>query len=464
MSDLDRLIHAALDGTIAEADARELDRLVRGDAAVCRRYAEFASLHAAIPEALAAGPVAVVAEKSHGRRPGWPVAVGALAALLLIAVAWWQWPTVPKPVATLIETKSCRWESATLPTAAGSQLEPGRFRLADGIARIVFASGAEITIEGPADLELVSPMACVLRSGQLAAKMPPSAHGFVVETPSSVLTDLGTEFGVKVHPGQISDVQVFSGSVDGVHRGTGQLTSMRTGSGIRFAADRVTPLNLPETHRDVDPAKAKPSPRTRTVHLSTAMGRGKDAFVMAMETIPDDRTTDTLLLIKKNKEAMFRWDRMAYLGFDLSLLPARPILEAELTVTFAPTGMGYASLVPDATFHVYAVTDAALDGWDEKQIDWASAPANVPAEGLIPTKVALVGSFVVPQGVQSGSPTIAGTALVEFLNRHPNSMATFVMTRETIGRDGMDLVHGIASRRHPTLNPPTLRLTVAERR
>ena len=52
---------------------------------------------------------------------------------------------------------------------------------------------------------------------------------------------------------------------------------------------------------------------------------------------------------------------------------------------------------------------------------------------------------------------------MDFLNRDTNGLATFILVRETKGSGRTDLVHGFANKRHPSLPPPTLKLTVVPR-
>jgi hypothetical protein len=156
---------------------------------------------------------------------------------------------------------------------------------------------------------------------------------------------------------------------------------------------------------------------------------------------------------------------MAYLGLDLAAVGGLRILDAELSLTFAPSGMGFASQVPDATFVLYGVTDEASDDWDERALRWQNAPANRPGRaGLDPDKVVRLGSFELPQGQQSGTRTVGGPSLVKFLRSDTNKLVTFILVRETQGNGPSDLVHAFASKRHPSLPPPTLRLTVADPR
>src|SRR5262249_7593830 len=155
------------------------------------------------------------------------------------------------------------------------------------------------------------------------------------------------------------------------------------------------------------------------------------------------------------------YNRKAYIGFDLASVKGSKIVDAQLSLTFTPTGMGFASEVPDATFAVYGLTDEALDDWNERTMRWRDAPANRPGgAALDPDKVSRVGTWEIVQGVLEGTRGIAGPALVDFLNRDSNGLATFILVRETMGSGRADLVHGFAAKRHPTLPPPTLKLTV----
>jgi hypothetical protein len=334
--------------------------------------------------------------------------------------------------------------------------------LAEGIARLTFDGGAEVTLEAPAELELVSADKCVLHAGRLVAKVPTRAIGFIVETPTTVMKDLGTEFGVNVQDSQTTDVQVFDGQVDVTHRGSGQLEQMRTGKTLRFGRDTVKDFD-PLTEPPRGSAAVNAQPNSRVVQLSTAVGRGKDGYVQPI--IPPVNRSDVLLLVKSTVPEKSDYDRKAYIGIDLASVAGAKVVEAQLSLTFTPTGMGFASEVPDATFAVYGLRDESLDGWQEASLNWANAPANRPGGAALDwEKVVLLGKFEIVQGALDGSRTVSGSALVEFLNRDANGMATFILVRETKGSGRNDMVHGFAGRKHPTLAPPTLKLTVASER
>ena len=89
-----------------------------------------------------------------------------------------------------------------------------RLVLATGLAEIAFARGTHVILVGPAAFEPLSPSGGLLSQGLLSARVPPAARGFVVHTPDAAVVDLGTEFGIAVERGRLSDVEVFAGRVE----------------------------------------------------------------------------------------------------------------------------------------------------------------------------------------------------------------------------------------------------------
>jgi hypothetical protein len=232
---------------------------------------------------------------------------------------------------------------------------------------------------------------------------------------------------------------------------------MLTGRNLRFGADAVSEFDPRlETPKGTP---AQPPAGGKVLQITTATGRGKDTYVQPL--YPSKNFSDVLLLVKNTAARNSDYYRKAYLAFDLASLGGRQVKDAQLTLTFAPTGLGFAAEVPDATFAVYGLADDALDGWSEKAVRWNDAPANRPGGAELDwAKVTLLGTFQIPQGVQSGAHGVGGKALAEFLNRDANGLATLIVVRETPGSGRHDLVHGFANKDHPQLPPPTLKLTV----
>ncbi len=472
--ELIELAEAAIEGISSPEQLSKLERLVLEHESARRIYAEYVGLSAALR--IAHGAPVPHFSTEHGLagvavRPVaspalmWPIGVLAVAVSLGLAVSLWSilWSS-PARIATLVETKGCMWGSGTLPTEKGAALTQGRLRLKEGLAHIVFASGAELRLESPADLELVSPMKCIVRTGKLVAHVPPSAKGFVVETPFSVVTDFGTDFGVSVGSDQSALVQVFQGRVDTMHRRSGKTETMYEGASLHFGEKEYGHYGELETPVSSDEQASRPRESADWIQISTARGRGREMFVMPQEIPLDDRETG-LVLVKRPYPEQVEWERRAYIGFDLEELSGKQVIAAELSLSFAPTGLGFSSQLPDAVFHLYGLKDCDADAWSEAELSWGNAPAGQAiGEPLDETKLDLLGSFTIPQGQQSATVVVDAHALVDFLNADSNQLATVIVARETAGIGLSDLVHGFAGRRHPSLSPPTLRLVLSDKK
>ncbi|MEW4561856.1 LamG-like jellyroll fold domain-containing protein [Bremerella sp. JC770] len=87
-------------------------------------------------------------------------------------------------------------------------------QIAEGLAMLQFGRGAKVSIEGPAELKILSDNSAFLNEGRISAVCPPSAHGFEINTPSGKIIDHGTEFGVLVASNGATETHVFDGEVE----------------------------------------------------------------------------------------------------------------------------------------------------------------------------------------------------------------------------------------------------------
>ncbi len=378
------------------------------------------------------------------------VGAGALAAAACVALAMvLSQPAddIDSTFATLESNRGARWENSSLPTEPGSRLGIGTLRLAEGLAFLRFDSGAEATIEAPAEITLHHAMACSLIKGSVVVEVPESATGFQVETSSVSITDHGTRFSVTVDPANMeTQTRVFEGMVTVRNKANDEIAELHGGQ-QKFTMGGLT---KPSVSRLTEPRIAVDSQALEHEPSSRLIETNKDAYIGNRTLGPDSRT----LLYVKNGE--FGSHRKAYLGFDLGDVALDAMTDAELILHFAPTGLGLASHVPDATFGVYALIDDEL--WDEDGLEIGDAPANIlgTGAGLVEEKVVRLGGFVVPQGVQQGRFGIVGETLTEFLRQNAGSTVTLMVVRETEESGPSSLIHGIASRRHPHLPGPTL--------
>ncbi|MGJ8695481.1 MAG: LamG-like jellyroll fold domain-containing protein [Verrucomicrobiaceae bacterium] len=102
----------------------------------------------------------------------------------------------------------------------GDTLGTEVFRIAGGAAEIQFFSGATMTVEGPAEISLKSAWEAYCLEGAVRMQVPPAARGFILNSPSTEIVDLGTEFGLVVRGGE-GHVEVFDGEIELTHRDEG---------------------------------------------------------------------------------------------------------------------------------------------------------------------------------------------------------------------------------------------------
>ena len=138
------------------------------------------------------------------------VASAALILLLLYAriYSWYM----PREVATLTSSIKAKWDVADAAIDLGRRLQTkAPLRLKKGFAELVFDEGAKVVVEAPAVFELQGEDRMMVQSGRVTTLVSEAAQGFRVDTPTSRVTDLGTEFGVQVSHHGDTVVQMYQG-------------------------------------------------------------------------------------------------------------------------------------------------------------------------------------------------------------------------------------------------------------
>lgn len=195
------------------------------------------------------------------------------------------------------------------PLIVGRALSAGDYQLAAGRMGLSFADGAQMVVEGPAHLSLLSPSRARLINGKAAAHVPEGARGFTVETPGVEVVDLGTEFGVSVNEAGVSDVHVFRGEVEarasGEHSQPGSLVALNTSEGRRFASDGVAVESQPDPSSFPEPPAPSPDePRTAgaihylrqaPVSVETGLLESNEFILLFKEREAVDVTRDTFV-------------------------------------------------------------------------------------------------------------------------------------------------------------------------
>jgi hypothetical protein len=260
---LNELTLAQLDGCISDSEFAELQQLLESDAAARTRYVELARLDAELRES--GGTVDEPADEQSPQLSNWsrtPRVAQALviaAAVLVLLIPAWMLVGPDRPVGNQVADTTDSTPSNPVRSIAvisaeadalwnadgeqrfgkGTALEPGRLSLIEGLAQIDFFSGASITLEGPAEIELKSRKLAILHRGRVRADVPPAARGFEIQTAEVRLEDLGTSFGIDAGDDGKSDVIVFDGEVRAIDRG-GEELSLLEGDAAHLAGGNAS--------------------------------------------------------------------------------------------------------------------------------------------------------------------------------------------------------------------------------
>ena len=90
-----------------------------------------------------------------------------------------------------------------------------RFTLRSGLLEITYDTGAKVLLQGPVKYEVESKNGGFMSIGKLTGQANTRAsRGLAIRTPTAVVTDLGTEFGVEVNAEGQTFSRVYRGSVE----------------------------------------------------------------------------------------------------------------------------------------------------------------------------------------------------------------------------------------------------------
>lgn len=461
----------ARDGRTNGAETAQLNEKIAGDAEVRDFIARAVLLEAELrtggmEEPRAAQPSGRIERRAIWR---WQHAVAAAAAAVIAAGGMWLLDRDPAPVAILSKAQQCKWGNSALPTLEGGQLRPGMLELVEGMATLKFKSGAEVVMEAPVSLEVVSAMECRVKRGTVVADVPPQAKGFTIQTPDTKVVDYGTRFGVSAGDDGKCLVHVISGLVEVERKDSAEPRKLRTGERADYGG-----MLKSQMHPDAqaggqsEPDRWLPGPIADIGNgwqmLTTAFGRGMDSHIQS--NVGVKITGAEPFLRVKHTSHDEKLDRKAYIAFDLSRFAGKKVAEAEFVLHLESSELGFASLVPDALFTVYGLTDEARDAWSEETLHWSEAPAHNREQeqrnAPVGSAVRKLGQFTVLQGTARGAFSIKGAALADFLNADTNQLVTFIVCRETDETARNGLVHAFASKENTRNTPPLLRVKLEQ--
>lgn len=123
---------------------------------------------------------------------------------------------------------------------SGDMVGAGIIELENGYLSLEFFRGAQVSIAGPARLELIDAERVVCHHGKVRAFVPPVARGFTVVTPDSEVVDLGTEFAIEVAEAGRTEIHVFDGEVEAydTDRSPESKTLLTAGFGLTISGSK----------------------------------------------------------------------------------------------------------------------------------------------------------------------------------------------------------------------------------
>jgi hypothetical protein len=223
------------DGDASPLEIEELSTLLDGNEPATREYLDYTTLHFHLRRRLRTAMLAVpepdqvceLAERRSADAPTNPgkgsqrasirwLAAPIIAASLLLGFAALFGELTPDSafIARIVSAVDCEWDESRWASPQAVNLDVGHaIRVNQGLITIEFGDGAEVTLEAPVRFVVLAGNRGRLDFGKLTALVPERAHGFTVETPTSTIVDLGTNFGTFVAEDGSSETHVFEGNV-----------------------------------------------------------------------------------------------------------------------------------------------------------------------------------------------------------------------------------------------------------
>lgn len=258
--EIDELIELAIEGSISPEQNRLLNDRVVSDSAICRHYCEYIQLTVGIerlsvhlptpglPEydmvfdkelwsQLAREEETALRIEATDKQPKpeliqkviYPprekrkvskfnivfVLLNTAAMFLLVLFLRFSPPLGGIEVATLSHSINAKWACAAQPVENGARIVTGSdsLLLQEGYVELLFDNHARITLEGPAEFQILAEDRIGLNYGKIYATIPTEAVGFSIYTQNTKIIDLGTEFGVQADSAGETELHVFKGKV-----------------------------------------------------------------------------------------------------------------------------------------------------------------------------------------------------------------------------------------------------------
>jgi|JI6StandDraft_1071083.scaffolds.fasta_scaffold08524_1 ferric-dicitrate binding protein FerR (iron transport regulator) len=234
------LIECYLSGRASADEVQALESRLSADAELRREFLRYAHVDAALTTMVR--PVAqqpLVAKKPKTAIWRAQTVRWAAAAVFLLAGALALW--MPRGVEVRVLAVS---DDAASIWPKDSTRRLREVRLERGSVQLQLDSGVTLDVSAPAHLRLADAMRATLLAGSVTADVGEFGKGFVIETSSARVVDLGTRFGVSMGEDGETDVAVFEGKVEVFGKAQpGPPTELKAGEAVRVHPS-ATPRRL----------------------------------------------------------------------------------------------------------------------------------------------------------------------------------------------------------------------------
>ena len=414
---LEELLAMLSDDSITKKEFNELDEILHDHPEARRIYCDYL----AVDDRLASGEVLFTEVEQAKARTGlvikgwlpWAAAAALVFTGVLLSHLFREQPfdssetarstspenAVPadnnEGLAVLRHVVDVRWAASQRPLRHFDDLQDEWIRLEEGVVQLAFLNGAKLSLEGPAALRIISEEECFVEKGKLVVLAPAQIGHFKVNTHTSEVVDLGTEFAMVVSEDGAMDVHVLEGEVEigikdddekvVVRERLGEAEAVRFEPGQPGIAPTVFKGPAFESLRAVSlwrgqplriqfdcgskygtyqganaPAQAAGFMDQREVFWNPVNGDQSGVFIMSDGTIaPYEIEID----YGRQEEGEFSWDRQPHLSKG-AVSSTRGVFDTPLCKDYL-VGGGVVGLrfrgMPQATYRVFLVGRSVLD-------------------------------------------------------------------------------------------------------
>ncbi len=446
------LLDGYFQGRASDEEVAELEQRMLDDADLRQQYLQEAMCETDLRSlALREENVVSMPQVPRKKRSALILLMGAAAAVIAVMTIISLNDSRAETVGRILSSELAGWQSDQ-PTIAGAEFGPGTYLLQRGVATLGFHSGAEMVLEGPARIEVVSEMQVIFDYGNASFHVPESAVGFQVDTRYGNIVDHGTRFSLSLgEGGDEARLAVNEGEV-AIHHSGGEVKHLFT--------NETALIDGKQLRSSEDPT-AEGGLETREAIVALGTG-GRETSIIYYDQYRKNRLSPEFLMVKHQDPNRAKHgdpgqptpvDRRALIAFDVSGIDLEKIAEARLILNAVPTGLGMVTVMPKVSeFGLYGLPDDEREQWPNSGLRWVNAPKLEDSTRLA--------TFPVSRAEQRAVVILDTPELLAFLKADQSGEVGFMIHCVT---PGATLVHGFASSQHREAAGPVLELVMRER-